>query len=109
MKNCPHVTAPYASSPSSLTICSSERKENEGCGLIHRRASCVGVFLGAIAMPLEPPSSAWGGCCEESPYKAANAGTLIVSMSPPIEPSVNESAIQGSNRAMARGFTSGCL
>ena len=30
-------------------------------------------------------------------------------MSPPMLPSVNDSAIQGSKRLITRGFTSGCV
>ena len=58
MKNCPQVTAPYAFSPWSLTICNSERKKNDVWGLISSRAWCAAVFEGAIAMPFDPRGSA---------------------------------------------------
>ena len=57
MKNCPQVAAPYAFSPSSLTICSSERKKNEVCGLMSRSAWPFAVFSGAIAKPFDPAGS----------------------------------------------------
>src|SRR5688572_5792983 len=57
MKNCPHVSAPYAFSPSSLTICASALKKNDVCGLISSSALPAAVFDGAIAAPFDPRGS----------------------------------------------------
>src|SRR5438045_7961031 len=59
-KNCPHVTAPYVSSPSSLTTCTSARKKNDVCGLMSSSAWWFAAFDGAIAIPFDPLGSEGG-------------------------------------------------
>src|SRR6266516_4409101 len=66
-----------------------------------------------MAMPLDPdgspsPSSSAplrGATAPESPYNAARSRTLMRSMSPPMLPSVNDSAIHGSKCVITRGLT----
>ena len=57
MKNWPHVAAPYAFSPSSLVICSSDLKKKDVWGLISSSAWCELVFDGAMAAPFDPVGS----------------------------------------------------
>ena len=71
MKNCPHVLAPYAFSPSSLVICSSERKKNEVCGLMSIIALWEAVFFGPTAKPLEPVGSSGGASPRGAPAGVA--------------------------------------
>src|SRR3990172_2696485 len=115
-KNWPQVTAPYAFKPSSLATCTSARKKNDVWGLIHSSAWPEAVFEGAMAKPFDPAGSsaalvaATGGeLARRSPLNALSRGRDTRSMSQPILPSLNVSAIQGSNRWMTLGVTCGCL